>query len=213
MRGDMVPVSPAATVSPLPAGLARRSFGLVARMSLVLGALVAGCDGSPNTGSVEQVAARTLEALGEGDRVALARLAHPEHGVRFTPYSYVRPASDVALTPEQIRSGAGGRELLWGEYDGTGEPIRLTFAGYLERFVNDVDFSVADQLGWDARIGRGNSLDNCREVYPGARIVEYHIRGVDPGLDGLDWRSLRLAFVSAGESWYLVGVIHDQWTT
>jgi hypothetical protein len=28
----------------------------------------------------------------------------------------------------------------------------------------------------------------------------------------MDWRSLRLVFEEQGGSWYLVGIVHDQWT-
>jgi len=42
--------------------------------------------------------------------------------------------------------------------------------------------------------------------------VEYHFPGIDPQYGGLDWRSLRLVFQQSGGEWYLVGIIHDQWT-
>jgi (p)ppGpp synthase/HD superfamily hydrolase len=28
----------------------------------------------------------------------------------------------------------------------------------------------------------------------------------------MDWRSLRLVFEKKNDIWYLVGIIHDQWT-
>jgi hypothetical protein len=28
----------------------------------------------------------------------------------------------------------------------------------------------------------------------------------------MDWRSLRLVFMQDGGTWYLAGIIHDQWT-
>jgi UDP-N-acetyl-2-amino-2-deoxyglucuronate dehydrogenase len=30
--------------------------------------------------------------------------------------------------------------------------------------------------------------------------------------EGMDWRSLRLVFEKKNDIWYLVGIIHDQWT-
>jgi hypothetical protein len=36
--------------------------------------------------------------------------------------------------------------------------------------------------------------------------------GFDPEYEGMDWRSLRLVFEKKNDIWYLVGIIHDQWT-
>jgi hypothetical protein len=44
-------------------------------------------------------------------------------------------------------------------------------------------------------------------------IVEYYFPGFDLQLQGMDWRSLRLVFTLYDNTWYLVGIIHDQWTT
>ncbi|MNW11118.1 hypothetical protein D3C71_2084880 [compost metagenome] len=43
-------------------------------------------------------------------------------------------------------------------------------------------------------------------------FVEYHITGIDPSVEEMDWRSLRLVFEKIGEDHALVGIIHDQWT-
>ena len=185
---------------------------------LLLGALwlgVAGCGDQrhPAAGPFEQVARRTIEAIRDRDFATLGRLAHPELGVRFSPYAYVRPQSDVVLTGAELAAGASDpRVRTWGVRDGSGEPIRGNLADYWESFVYDVDFAAADEVAWDRRLGHGNSIDNRDRVYPGTRTVEYHFRGFDPELDGLDWRSLRLVFASHDDRWYLVAIIHDQWT-
>ncbi len=167
----------------------------------------------PTVGSVEEVAARAVAAIRDRDFETLGRLADPTRGVTFTAYGYVRPGHDVKLTAQQLAVAASDRTVRrWGELDGTGNPIELTLEGYWERFVYDVDFAAAAESAWDRRLGQGNSLDNSSEVYPGARVVEYHFPGFDPDLQGLDWRSLRLVLAPAGDRWHLVGVIHDQWT-
>jgi hypothetical protein len=61
-------------------------------------------------------------------------------------------------------------------------------------------------------LGGGNSIDNSSEFYPEAKIVEYYFSGFDPQYGGMDWRSLRLVFSELNDTWYLVGVIHDEWT-
>lgn len=191
----------------------RRAFAL---WLAVLGPIVAGCSETaphPAAGAVEEVAERAIAAVRDRDFETLARLAHPERGVRFSPYAYVRPESDVTLTAAELAVADRDRAVrLWGERDGSGEPIRMTVEEYWRHFVYDLDFAAAGETAWERRLGRGNSLDNRAEVYPGSRSVEYHVRGVDPELEGLDWRSLRLVFVPEGARWYLVAIIHDQWT-
>lgn len=43
-------------------------------------------------------------------------------------------------------------------------------------------------------------------------VVEYYLPGENPDYGGLDWQSLRLVFQHKEGAWYLVGVIHDEWT-
>lgn len=156
-----------------------------------------------------------VEALRDRNWEALAALVHPTRGVRFSPYGYVRVGTegDRVLTPAELRQAWTDKTVhLWGHYDGSGEPIRLTFAGYFERFVYDKDFAQAPQVGYNRILGRGNTLQNWWQVYPGSILVEYHFPGTDPRYQGMDWRSLRLVFADEGGTWYLVGIIHDEWT-
>jgi hypothetical protein len=44
-------------------------------------------------------------------------------------------------------------------------------------------------------------------------MVEYHFTGFEPDYGGLDWRSLRLVFMQDGDEWFLIGIVHDEWTT
>lgn len=100
----------------------------------------------------------------------------------------------------------------WGAFDGSGEPIEMIFADYYKRFVYDHDYAQAEKTAVNQRLGQGNTLDNSREVYPGATIVEYHFSGFDPQYEGMDWRSLRIVLEEYDGQWYVVGIIHDEWT-
>lgn len=55
----------------------------------------------------------------------------------------------------------------------------------------------------------GNTKVNVFEVYPTAILAEFHFCNSN-GL--LNWRSLRLVFEPRGDLWFLVGIVHDQWT-
>ena len=103
-------------------------------------------------------------------------------------------------------------ERVWGVYDGSGLPIEMPYAEYQARFVYDQDYLNAEEIGLNERIGQGNTIDNSLEYYPGAMVVEYHFSGFDPALAGMDWKSLRLVFHEENSEWYLVGIIHDEWT-
>ena len=163
--------------------------------------------------AIAGVSRATVTALGERDLEALSQLVHPVDGVRFSPYGFVDPDSDRVLTAtELVSAGEDSSRYLWGYYDGSGEPISLTFNEYYERFVYDADFSRAERTGYDTQIGVGNSINNAADVYPGCITVEYHFSGFDPEMQGLDWRSLRLVFSRYTDNWYLVGIVHDEWT-
>lgn len=158
-------------------------------------------------------AREVVEALAAKDFDRLAELVDPEEGVRFSPYALVEPGDHVTLSPEELRALARGGTLerTWGDYDASAEPIELSFREYFDRFVYDAPFLEEGEVAVDERRGAG-TLDNAAQVYPDARIVEYHVPGIDPRYGGMDWRSLRLVFRHAGDRWLLIGIIHDQWT-
>jgi hypothetical protein len=99
-----------------------------------------------------------------------------------------------------------------GIYDGSGLPINLTSTEYYNKFIYDVDFVNAPGISYNRIIGKGSIINNAFEVYPNTIIVEYHFSGFDPKYEGMDWRSLRLVFEEKDTVWYLIGIIHDQWT-
>ncbi len=165
------------------------------------------------------VAARAAEAvmaLKDGDLDTLSTLVHPILGVRFSPYAtvYPGPTGDPVFSADEIRGLMGDPSVYtWGAYDGSGLPIDATFAQYYEEFVYDVDFVRPDVVGFNQRVGQGSSIDNIPTVYPDGEVVEYHFEGFDPQYAGIDWRSLRLVFEEHNGAWYLVGIVHDEWTT
>jgi hypothetical protein len=161
---------------------------------------------------IAQRAQAAVQALRDKNWAALSAMGHPEKGVRFSQYGHVN-AKDLVFPAEQLKTAYADKRLYeWGTFDGSGEPIQLSFADYYARFVYGADFAAAPQKGYNQAIGRGNTIDNAREFYPQAVIVEYHYPGFDPKYEGIDWQSLRLVFEQKGCDWYLVGVIHAQWT-
>lgn len=159
------------------------------------------------------IAARAREAvtaLKNRDMRRLSSLVHPDKGVRFTPYNYVERKRDLVFQRTQLKSlMTSKKRYSWGEYDGSGDPIRLTFRKYYKRFIYDWNFANDREASYN-NSPRTSNYDNAYEIYPGAIIVEY----VNPGTveSGMDWSTLRLVFERKNRTWYLVGIIHNEWT-
>ncbi|MCH8319182.1 MAG: hypothetical protein IIA88_11930 [Bacteroidetes bacterium] len=163
-------------------------------------------------------------AIKNRDMVKLSDLVHPDEGIRFSPYSHVDVINDIVIPVTRLENIFDDEiKYTWGTYAGSGEPLELNFTEYFKRFIYDQDFANAKEIGYNKIIGRGNSQNNILETYPGSIFVEYHFPGFDPKYEGMDWKSLRLVFSSKGGSrlesgeekdsaWYLIAIIHDQWT-
>lgn len=174
-------------------------------------AFLAGQYGTINEAATARAAA-IIHAIKTQNYAALSAYAHPQKGVRFSPYAYVRE-EHVVLTLAQISSlGSDTTVYLWGQFDGLGTPIELSFADYYLAFIYDVDFFRPHSIGFNSFIGYSNTINNIPEIYPDATTVEYHFPGFEPIYDGMDWRSLRLMLEEQDGVWYLVGVVHSEWT-
>ena len=144
---------------------------------------------------------------------ALSGYVHPDRGVTFTPYSTVEPSSDRNFTADQIKNLAQDTNVYtWGFEDGRGNPIQMTISQYMERYVYDRDYVQVPEIGVDRIMTGGNALENLTEAYDGCRFVDFSFPSADPVNDGLDWSSLKLVFQAGEERWYLVGVVHGEWT-
>ncbi|MEQ8236002.1 MAG: hypothetical protein ABRQ23_04440 [Syntrophomonadaceae bacterium] len=154
-----------------------------------------------------------LTALKKRDSALLATYVHPQQGLRFTPYSYIDIEKNLVFLAADIPALFTSDKLYtWGSYDGSGEPIDLNFNNYYAKFVYDQNFLAAPQTVFNQVIQRGNTINNFTSAYPRAVSLEYHFAGFDPQYEGMDWKSLKLAFEPVGDRWYLVGIIHEQWT-
>jgi hypothetical protein len=167
-------------------------------------------------GSVDEAvsarAGKIMWALKQKDMATLSQLVHPDKGVRFSPYAYVSK-EDLVFRPADMKNLMRDKTVRnWGDFDGTGQPINLTFDAYFMRFIYDADFVRPQQVGCNIVVGRGNTINNITAFYPNAFFIEYHFEGMDPQQGGMDWRSLRLILEEHKGAWYLVGITHDEWT-
>jgi hypothetical protein len=154
-----------------------------------------------------------LEIFKNKDYSELTRYIHPEMGVRFSPYAYIDTTSDQTFTNSTYNSAVKStKKRIWGSFDGTGEPIRMKFKEYFKRFVYDVDFLNAEKTTLNTKSSHGSDLDNLNDIYPGSIYTESYFSGFDEKYGGMDWRALRLVYKEYEGKYYLVGIIHDEWT-
>jgi len=162
---------------------------------------------------IKGTADKLIDAIKDKDFETVSELAHPIKGVRFTPYTYVSLEDDMVFNKEDIKNFFNDEKVyVWGIYDGIGDDISLTPGKYYERFIYSADFKNANEIGYNKVLSTGNMLENQFEVYDNPIIVEYYFPGFNPEYEGMDWKSLRLVFEQYEDNWYLVGIIHNQWT-
>ena len=157
-----------------------------------------------------------LTAFKNKNYSVVADVIDPVAGVRFSPYGFIDTIRNVIFSKEkfteQVRR-SNQDKIVWGEFDGSGDTIRMTLNEYIAKFVYDVDFISPETRKVNEFIGHGNSLNNLLSVYKNCDFTESHFSGFEKKYEGMDWRSLRLIFKERDEKFFLVGVVHDQWTS
>jgi len=167
----------------------------------------------PEYNSLLHTALDVVEIIKNKDMNELSSYIHPTKGIRFSPYDFIDLPSDQVFTVDQITGLMVDTQIYsWGSYDGSGEPINLSFSDYYKQFVYEEDFVNPNLIGNNVAIGKGNTVNNIEEAYPTGEFVEFHFTGIDPKYEGIDWRSLKVVFEDVNGIWYLVGIVHGQWT-
>jgi hypothetical protein len=152
-----------------------------------------------------------LKALKAKDYRSLADNIHPEKGVRFSMYGYINPARDKKFSLSDFRKYVySNTKFTFGERDGSGDIYVVSIKDYLAKWVFKRDFTTGQYLLNHFR-GEGNSLNNLKEIYPGADFTENYIAGSEK-YSGMDWNSLRLVFEEFNGRYYLIAVVNDEWT-
>lgn len=164
--------------------------------------------------SLGESTALMLRLLKQDHMAAFSNYIHPTEGIRFSAYGYIDTTDDRHFTQESFRYliTHPDKKVNWGSYDGSGDPIKLNLHDYLKRFVYDKDFLNAEKTSQNEMIGGGNSLNNLLKIYPDASFTESYFSGFDKKMEGMDWVTLRLVYKKYQGKFYLIAVVHDQWT-
>ncbi|QNF28081.1 hypothetical protein [Metabacillus elymi] len=161
---------------------------------------------------IMEKADEVLKLLKEKNAKELANYVHFEKGVLFSPYSFVDKEA-VTFDIEKVEGFFEDAETYtWGTQDGSGEPIKLTSSDYYSKFIYDSKYDQADEIEFDRKEARGNTIRNIAEVFPNSHSVEYYVKGTEEN-GNMDWKALNLVFEKDAEGeWKLVAIVHDQWT-
>ena len=162
--------------------------------------------------SIETVGQKALAALKEKDYSAFASCFHPIDGIRFSPYGFIDPTHKHVVAKDFLEAIDKNWTLTWGHFDGSGEAIKMKVRPYIDRFIYNADYLNPEKKSYDEFIGQGNTINNLIESYPELHFTEYYFKGFHEKYKGLDWTSLRFVFKKHENAYYLVAVIHDQWT-
>ncbi|SFF28132.1 hypothetical protein SAMN05216378_5755 [Paenibacillus catalpae] len=162
--------------------------------------------------TAEETAKAIIASMQQQDIEKLSTYIHPEKGLLFSPYAHIDKDTALTFHAGELPALEDPKIYEWGSYDGSGEPISLTFGDYYKKFVYDQNFAEAEEVGHNKVLGQGNSLVNLREMYPGSTYFDYHFSGFDPELSGMDWESLILVLEQHNGAWYLCAIVHSQWT-
>lgn len=146
---------------------------------------------------------------------SLVAMVDPQRGIRFSPHAFVDTSKDQVIHPSTLLNWKDKKKqtlIQWGENDATGDPIRLTLDRYIKQYVYDADYLKADSLKVNQFIGGGNTRNNLLTIYPDCHFTESYFKGFDKKYEGMDWSSLRLVFKRSGDKYFLVAIVHDQWS-
>ena len=134
--------------------------------------------------------------------------------VYFSPYTYVDTTKIVTLNQSEFNELlVSDKQILWGNFDGSGDEIKLSVKKYFDRFVTDFDLTAEEnQLLKDTIPTRGNQINNVKEIFPNTTIIEIHKPASEESM-GMDWLSLMLVIEKVEGAWKLKALIHNQWTT
>lgn len=152
-----------------------------------------------------------IVAFRDNNMSVLARYVHPHKGVRFSPNPLIGN-DDVVFTGANIQGVFKDKKKYnWGVDVTSLEPINKTFNEYCQEFIYDRDYASVKDIGYNRVVRETDMVSNISEYYPDAIVIEYYFSG-SVAQESSDWTRLRLVFEEFSDEWFLIGVVHEQWT-
>lgn len=168
-------------------------------------------NGEPDQSDLRDLAIEIVEYLKNRDFEALSAVVHPEYNLVLSPYATINLATAKCFSADEIKVIMGDKTVYtWGVFDGSAEPIEMTFNEYYGTFIFDKDYSLAPIISINNIVESGNALENVAEVFPDAHFVEFHYpRSSDKNND---WGTLRFVFERYNDTYALTAIVHSSWT-
>jgi hypothetical protein len=156
-----------------------------------------------------KIGAYVLQAI-QNNELEKLQILISENGLRFSPA--VRTEANNRLVGKNgiTKIMIDANKYVWGTADGSGEPIEMTGAEYFEKYITSEKFFNIDPKINQA-ITTGNLITNISEQYPNASWIEYYTPGTEQ-YGEMDWNSLIMIFEYKESQWFLVGIMHGQWS-
>jgi len=153
-----------------------------------------------------------IDLLDQKNYYDFASQFHPTKGCRFVPYTFGTDDDQIFNGSRFNKKFETEEKLNWGLADGSGEPILISLPNYLNEWVYDFDFkNKTTEVHIDEDLAFSNTLNNMSELYPNAKVIEFYNEGTDE-FTGMDWKSLIFYAEKVENTYYLVAVVHNEWT-
>ncbi len=161
---------------------------------------------------VESVAKEVLLALKNKDYATLENLTSSQ-GLSWNEYPTLDLSKNDISKAEISNIPTNSQKYLFGYTDGKGDPINLTIAEYLSKWIYNADYLNADEIGINKILDGGtNSMNTILEKAGNRTVVAFYFKGFDPKFGGLDWTTLYLVFDLENDEYKLRGIAKNNWT-
>ena len=141
---------------------------------------------------------------------ALAKYIHPDRGIQLSMYSYISEDDKNFSQSEFEKYIHSDEKFTFGHKDGSGAVYTVSLPDYLKNWTFKKDFTKA-KINYNIFEGKGNSLNNIKQKYPGAITVENYLAGTVE-YSYMDWNSLIFIFEKIDNQHFIVGISNGQWT-
>jgi hypothetical protein len=158
--------------------------------------------------AVPELLAAFQTAVADRDGEALARLVHPEHGLRIHRHWW---NPQVRLEQDEVAVlFTGNQSYDWGVADGTGDEMRGPFSRYIFPLL-ERNLLPATETGCNEILhGSTAGLVQLPEGYEAANFVTFY-RPAEEGVIEFDWGSWVVGIERWQGDYYLSFLVHFEW--
>lgn len=166
----------------------------------------------------KSVADEVVSLIQSKEFKSLSDFVSEEKGLIVKPYYTPELNQGRVLSKDTVYSFFSDVAVRdWGYQDGSGQPLKMTNSQYYDKFIGSHNFIKLGKVSYDSSQVVANTLPLStvlNDIFNGEKVsyAEYYISGFDPQYDGMDWESLALVFQQINGKWYLVGILHNEWT-